>query len=92
MQRERSGDLDAASSGPDLTPHVREWFRGHGFEEEHFDAPDHAAYSVGVHRFVGEPKPLDADQRLFTFIKLPRGCYPLTQRCPVLRSNRPGLR
>ncbi|MDI6908933.1 SAM-dependent methyltransferase [Nocardioides sp.] len=54
---------------PDLTPHIREWFRGHGLEEEHFDAPDHAAYSVGVHRFVGEPKPLDADQRLLTFIK-----------------------
>ena len=54
---------------PDLTPHIREWFREHGFEEEHFDAPDHAIYSVGAHRFVGVPKPLDAEQHLFTFIK-----------------------
>jgi hypothetical protein len=54
---------------PDLTPRIRKWFREHGFEEEHFDAPDHAIYSVGVHRLVGVPKPLDAEQHLFTFIR-----------------------
>ena len=54
---------------PDLTPRIREWFREHGFQEEHFDAPDHAIYSVGVHRFLGAPKPLEPEQRLFTFIK-----------------------
>jgi hypothetical protein len=54
---------------PDLTPRIREWFREHGFREEHFEAPDHAIYSVGVHRFVGVPSPLDAEQSLFTFIK-----------------------
>lgn len=43
--------------------------REHGFEEEHFDAPDHAIYSVGVHRFVGVPTPLGAEQHLFTFIE-----------------------
>lgn len=32
------------------------------------DAPDHAIYSVGVHRFVGVPRPLDGEQHLFTFI------------------------
>src|SRR4051794_1650124 len=52
---------------PDLTPRIRAWFRKHAFEEEHFDAPDHAIYSVGMHRFVGLPTPLDAQQHLFTF-------------------------
>jgi hypothetical protein len=42
---------------PDLTPRIREWFREHGFAEEHFEAPDHAMYSVGVHRFIGSPSP-----------------------------------
>ncbi len=54
---------------PDLTPLVRAWFSEHGFREEGFVAPEHAIYSVGVHRFLGEPTPLNADQRLFTFIK-----------------------
>ena len=54
---------------PDLTPRIREWFREHGFVEEHFDAPDHAMYSVGVHRFGGVPEPLDPELHLFTFIK-----------------------
>ena len=54
---------------PDLTPRIREWFREHGFEEEHVEAPDHAIYSVGVHRFVGVPSRLNAEQHLFTFIR-----------------------
>jgi hypothetical protein len=54
---------------PDLTPRIREWFREHSFQEEHFNAPDHAIYSVGVHRFVGDPSPLDPDRHLFSFIK-----------------------
>lgn len=54
---------------PDLTPHIREWFRERGFEEEHFEAPDHALYSVGVHRFMGVSRPLVAEQHLFTFIR-----------------------
>jgi hypothetical protein len=53
---------------PDLTPHIRGWFRERNFEEEHWHAPDHAIYAVGVHRFVGEPKPLAPEQHLFTFI------------------------
>lgn len=53
---------------PDLTPRIRQWFGQRGFEEEHFDAPDHAIYSVGVHRFVGVPEPLNTEQHLFTFI------------------------
>lgn len=54
---------------PDLTPRIRNWFREHGFEEERFDAPGHAIYSVGVHRFVGVPQPLATEQQLFTFIR-----------------------
>lgn len=54
---------------PDLTPRIRQWFREHGFQEEHFNAPDHAFYSVGVHRFVGEPSPLEPERHLFTFIR-----------------------
>jgi hypothetical protein len=54
---------------PDLTPRVRAWFREYGFEEEHFDAPDHAMYSVGVHRFVGDPRPLSPADHLFTFVR-----------------------
>ena len=54
---------------PDLTPRIRGWFHEHGFEEEHFVAPDHAIYSVGVHRFVGVRTPLVAEQQLFTFIE-----------------------
>lgn len=54
---------------PDLTPRVRAWFSDYGLSEEEFVAPDHAIYSVGVHRFLGEPWPLEADRRLFTFIR-----------------------
>lgn len=56
---------------PDLTPQIRDWFSEHDFAEADFVAPEHAMYSVGVHRFRGDPKPLDADQRLFTFTEKP---------------------
>lgn len=52
---------------PDLTPQIRDWFSEHGFVERDFVAPEHALYSVGVHRFLGDPKPLEKGQRLFTF-------------------------
>jgi hypothetical protein len=54
---------------PDLTPQIRDWFGEHQFREEDFVAPDHAVFSVGVHRFLGDPEPLQLDQRLFTFTK-----------------------
>ncbi len=54
---------------PDLTPHIRRWFSEHDFDEVCFDAPDHAIYSVGVHRFRGAPARLEPGQQLFTFIK-----------------------
>jgi len=54
---------------PDLTPQVRTWFGEHGFHEELFAAPEHAIYSVGVHRFVGTRMPLAPGQHLFTFVR-----------------------
>ncbi|MGC1213058.1 MAG: class I SAM-dependent methyltransferase family protein [Micromonospora sp.] len=53
---------------PDLTPAVREWFREAGFREEGFHAPDDVLFSVGVHRLVGPPRPLDETGDLFTFV------------------------
>jgi hypothetical protein len=53
---------------PDLTPTIREWFEGAGFEEVAFDAPGTTFFGVGAHRFVGEPKPLEAGERMFTFV------------------------
>jgi hypothetical protein len=55
---------------PDLTPQIRDWFSEHDFAEASFAAPEHAMYSVGVHRFRGDPKPLDPDRRLFTFTEV----------------------
>ena len=55
---------------PDLTPTVRGWFDGAGFEELAFDAPEGVKrwVSIGTHRFRGTPVALDPTQRLFTFI------------------------
>jgi hypothetical protein len=54
---------------PDLTPRIREWFGDVGFEEQYFHTPEHAIYSVGVHRFKYVREPIAADEHLFTFIK-----------------------
>jgi hypothetical protein len=54
---------------PDLTPAVRRWFAEAGFEESSFTAPDDVGWSVGVHRFAGEPQPLGAGRQLFTFAR-----------------------
>lgn len=53
---------------PDLTPAVRGWFREAGFREEAFHAPEDVQFSVGVHRLVGAPRPLDETGELFTFV------------------------
>lgn len=52
---------------PDLTRRVRDWFAECEFHEESFTAPGHAMFSVGAHRFHGEPRPLAMDQHLFSF-------------------------
>jgi hypothetical protein len=52
---------------PDITPSVRGWFASSGFDEIAFVAPDDAFFSVGSHRFVGEPEPLERGVQLFEF-------------------------
>ena len=54
---------------PDLTPRIRGWFAECEFEEDDFTAPEHAIFSIGAHRFHGDPLPLAMDQHLFTFFK-----------------------
>lgn len=52
---------------PDLTPALRGWFTGAGFDEMAFEAPDGEMFSVGVNRFTGTPIPRPRSGRLFTF-------------------------
>ncbi|MGC4814705.1 class I SAM-dependent methyltransferase family protein [Micromonospora sp. DT228] len=52
---------------PDLTPAVRGWFAAAGFAEEAFDAPSDVLFSVGVHRFHGQPRQAPSNGRIFTF-------------------------
>jgi hypothetical protein len=51
---------------PDLVPRMLEWFGSAGFEPV-FVSPKDAGFGVGMHRYVGEPQPLVAGRRLFTF-------------------------
>lgn len=53
---------------PDLTPFIRKWFVEAGFEEVGFAAPDSAKWSVGVHRLIAPPIPLELGQHWFTFL------------------------
>nr|WP_182541359.1 SAM-dependent methyltransferase [Nocardioides ginsengisegetis] len=52
---------------PDLTPTIRGWFAEAGFEEVAFEASDDHVWSVGVHRLVAEPQPLEPGRHWFTF-------------------------
>jgi predicted nicotinamide N-methyase len=54
---------------PDLTPTIRRWLGEAGFDEVSFTAPDDVVFSVGVHRFSGEPAVLVPAQTLFTFVR-----------------------
>jgi hypothetical protein len=54
---------------PDLTPSIRDWLAAARFTELSFTAPPDVLFSVGVHRFDGEPPPLASGQRLFTFVR-----------------------
>ncbi len=54
---------------PDLTPAIRGWFADSGFEELAFVAPEGEHWSVGVHRLVAEPRPLEPGRRWFTFTR-----------------------
>jgi hypothetical protein len=52
---------------PDRVPVICEWFEELGFERRWLSAPD-VEYGVGVHRFTGQPRPLAAGARMFTFV------------------------
>jgi hypothetical protein len=53
---------------PDLTPKVRAWFTGSGFEEVAFDALEESVMiGVGAARLVRAPAAGPPDSRLFTF-------------------------
>lgn len=54
---------------PDLTPAIRAWFGGAGFEEVTFVAPADDHWSVGVHRLTAEPRPLEQGRHWFTFFR-----------------------
>jgi hypothetical protein len=53
---------------PDLTPSIRRWFRGAGFEEIAFQPVPGSSGSVGVARYTSATKPL-VDRQLFTFTR-----------------------
>jgi len=53
---------------PDLTPRIRAWFAGSGFEEVAFDSPDNQARTgVGVGRLAVAPPAALPDGPLFAF-------------------------
>ena len=54
---------------PDLTPAIRDWFAGTGFEEVAFVAPEGQSWAVGVHRLIADPQPLLAERHWFTFLR-----------------------
>ncbi|HET8559552.1 MAG TPA: class I SAM-dependent methyltransferase [Marmoricola sp.] len=54
---------------PDLTPRIRGWFTAAGFAEVGFTAPGDGLWSVGACRYDGPPTPLQAGQRIFTFVR-----------------------
>ncbi|MFC0005046.1 class I SAM-dependent methyltransferase [Micromonospora siamensis] len=58
-----------ARRAPDLNPAIRAWLREAGFVEEAFHAPDGVRFSVGVHRLEGAPRPLDATEVVFSFLR-----------------------
>ncbi|GAA3463879.1 class I SAM-dependent methyltransferase family protein [Saccharothrix longispora] len=52
---------------PDLVPSICGWFEQRGFDRHWLSGPD-AGFGVGAHRFRGEPGPLVAGGRMFTFV------------------------
>jgi hypothetical protein len=59
---------------PDLTPAARGWFADAAFTELAFHAPPEVLFSVGVHRFHGQPENPPPSGRIFTFVAC--GCVP----------------
>jgi hypothetical protein len=52
---------------PDLVPDISGWFNRAGFTEIWISDPD-VEHAVGVHRYQGEPRPLEPGVALFTFV------------------------
>lgn len=52
---------------PDLVPQICQWFSEAGFTLEWLSDQDAGHGGVGAHRYTGEPQPLAADARMFTF-------------------------
>jgi hypothetical protein len=71
---------------PDLTVDIRRWFADAGFEPVGFEAPTAFEWSVGVERFVADPRRLVAGRRLFTFIGADGGQVDRPRRRPVRRA------
>jgi hypothetical protein len=53
---------------PDLNPAIRDWFTEAGFVERAFHAPEDVLFSVGVHRFRGQPATLSPAGIIFRFV------------------------
>lgn len=56
----------ARRNDPEVVEKVRKWFGAEGFREV-FTSRFNAVFYVGAHHFVGEPRPLPAAHRFFTF-------------------------
>lgn len=52
---------------PDLTPTIRTWFDGAGFEELAFESEGAGQFGVGANRLTAEPARFTPGTRLFTF-------------------------
>lgn len=53
---------------PDLTPAIRRHLATLSFVELDFVAPSDVEFTVGMHRFESQPRPLALDGPLFTFV------------------------
>lgn len=60
-----------STHAPDLTPRIRGWFAEAGVAETSFLAEQPEGWSVGAGTFTGQPQPLRAGSRLFTFSTRP---------------------
>ena len=52
---------------PDLTPAIRAWFRGAGFDERGFESSPTGSWAVGMQRLRGRARLLRPGVRLFNF-------------------------
>jgi hypothetical protein len=61
-----------STHAPDLTPRIRGWFAEASVVETSFVVEQPGGWSVGAGTFTGQPQPLLAGMRLFTFTTRPR--------------------